>query len=196
MNLEGKRLLVVGAGRTGMAVARFASARGARVVVSDRRAPERIDDTPLIDPRVDVRFELGGHALESFLTADLIVISPGVPPTLPELVAAQHKGIPITGEIELASRYIEAPIVAITGTNGKSTVTSLCGAIAAATGRPTFVGGNLGTPLVEAVGTDAAMQQGIICCELSSFQLETCERFHPRAAILLNITPDHLDRYP
>lgn len=195
VELDGKKLLIVGAGRTGLAVARFASARGALVTITDQKPADRIDETPLLRAGAEVRFELGGHKVESFTSAELIVISPGVPPTLPELVAAQQKGVPITGEIELASRFISAPIVAVTGTNGKSTVTSLCGEIARATGRPTFVGGNLGTPLVEAVGTDAATQQGIVVCELSSFQLETCETFHPRAAVMLNITPDHLDRY-
>ena len=122
------------------------------------------------------------------------MLSPGVPP-LPEVAAARAAGVPITGEMELASRFVRAPMVAITGTNGKSTTTTLCGQILAATGHPTFVGGNLGTPLAEAVGQPAADAGGFVVVEVSSFQLETAERFRPRVAVLLNITPDHLDRY-
>ena len=190
--LANRRVLVVGAGRTGVAVAKFAATRRAVVTLTDARPADKLALEGLPG---SVRIEGGGHVMSSFLSTELIVLSPGVPPTLPEVVAAKQQGVPITGEVELAARFIEAPIVAITGTNGKSTVTSLCGEIAIATGRPTFVGGNLGTPLIECVGTDAAMQQGIVVCEVSSFQLETVDRFHPRAAVLLNITPDHLDRH-
>jgi UDP-N-acetylmuramoylalanine--D-glutamate ligase len=194
MMLDGKKVLVVGAGRSGTAAARLALARGAQVTLTDARALADLGDAVAGLP--GVRLELGGHRAATFTSADLIVLSPGVPPTIPELLAAKQQGVALTGEIELASRFIKAPVVAVTGTNGKSTVTSLCGEIARATGRPTFVGGNLGTPLSECVGTDAAMQHGIVVCEVSSFQLETADGFHPRAAVLLNITPDHLDRYP
>jgi UDP-N-acetylmuramoylalanine--D-glutamate ligase len=190
---DGKRVLVVGAGKSGTAAARFCANRGAHVIVSDRRgASELMSASDAVRP--DIEWELGGHVAESFLNVDLIVVSPGVP-EIPELAAARKKGVEITGEIELASRFIKAPIVAITGTNGKSTTTALAGEIAAKTGKPTFVGGNLGTPLVNAVGTPAAGEGGIVVVELSSFQLETCETLHPRAAALLNLTPDHLDRY-
>ena len=194
-DLSAKKLLVVGAGRTGLATARFAASQHALVTLTDARSAAAIGAT-LADLPPHVTLELGGHRAASFTSADLIVLSPGVPPTLPELLAAKQHGVAITGEVELASRFIEAPIVGITGTNGKSTVTSLCGDIAIATGRPAFVGGNLGTPLIEAVGTPAATQQGLVVCELSSYQLETADTFHPRAAVLLNLTPDHLDRYP
>src|SRR5262249_9401121 len=123
------------------------------------------------------------------------VLSPGVP-EIPELQLARKKGVQVTGEIELAARFVAAPIIGITGTNGKSTVTALAGAIAQATGRPTFVGGNLGTPLSSAVGSEAAWAGGLVVVELSSFQLETAVSLRPRAAVLLNLTPDHLDRYP
>ncbi len=138
--------------------------------------------------------ELGGHKRETFLGADLIVLSPGVP-EIPELAAARAAGVEVTGELELASQFVAATIVAITGTNGKSTTTTLVGEMLRATGRPTFVGGNLGEPLAEAVGTPAAAAGGFCVVEVSSFQLETVETFHPRVAVLLNITPDHLDRY-
>ncbi|HZS42519.1 MAG TPA: UDP-N-acetylmuramoyl-L-alanine--D-glutamate ligase [Polyangia bacterium] len=193
MILDGKRVLVVGAGKTGVAVAQFLAGRGARVTVTDRRtgaelhgARESLGDS--------VQWELGKHMQRSFLDAELIVVSPGVP-LLPEIAAAQKKGVPVTGEIELASRFIDAPIVGVTGTNGKSTVTALTGEIARQTGRATFVGGNLGTPLVTCVGTPAASKDGLVVVELSSFQLETVDEFRPRAGALLNLTPDHLDRY-
>lgn len=190
MQLPPSRVVVVGAGKSGLAVARFCAARGARVIVTDKRAEVAQDGVP-----ATVEWELGGHRAETLLGADLIVLSPGVPP-LAEVEAARKRGVPITGEIELAARFIEAPIVAVTGTNGKSTVTALAGEIARRTGRPTFVGGNLGTPLITCAGTDAATARGIVVVELSSFQLETCERLRPRAATITNLTPDHLERYP
>ncbi len=185
--------VVVGAGKTGVAVARFLAARGEAVLLSDQRAEAELSDARagLGD---SVQWETGGHRAETFAGAARIVLSPGVP-RLPALEAARAAKVPITGEIELAASYIEAPIVGITGTNGKSTVTALCGAIAQASGRPAFVGGNLGTPLIEAVGTPAASSQGICVVELSSYQLETVERMHPRAAAFLNLSADHLDRY-
>jgi UDP-N-acetylmuramoylalanine--D-glutamate ligase len=137
---------------------------------------------------------LGGHPEAVFTSADLIVLSPGVP-EIPALRAARTAGVAITGEMELASRFVSATLVAITGTNGKSTTTTLSGAILAETGRPTFVGGNLGQPLAEVVGTPAAGSGGICVVEASSFQLETVETFRARVAVLLNITADHFDRH-
>jgi UDP-N-acetylmuramoylalanine--D-glutamate ligase len=192
-NLDGRRVLVVGAGKSGVEAARFLAARGALVTVTDRRTGAELHGAhEALGDRVT--WELGKHMQRSFLDAELIVVSPGVP-LLPEIVAAQKKGVPVTGEIELASRFIEAPIVGVTGTNGKSTVTALCGEIAHHTGRATFAGGNLGTPLITCVGTPAASHDGLVIVELSSFQLETCETLRPRAAVLTNLTPDHLDRY-
>ena len=197
--LAGRRVAVVGLGKSGLAALRFCAERGARVTGCDDRGEEAlapvlrtIEDTI---GRRDVRLALGGLRADVLIDSDLIVLSPGVPPSGAALAAARAAGVPITGEIELASRYIAAPIVGITGTNGKSTVTSLCGAIAAATGRPSFCGGNLGTPLIEAVGTPAATADGIVVVELSSYQLETAETLRCTAATVLNLTPDHLDRY-
>ncbi len=136
----------------------------------------------------------GATERATFLGADLIVLSPGVP-EIPELAAARAAAVEITGELELASQFVSATIVAVTGTNGKSTTTTLIGEMLRATGRPTFVGGNLGEPLAEAVGTPAADAGGFCVVEVSSFQLETVGTFRPRVAVLLNITPDHLDRH-
>jgi UDP-N-acetylmuramoylalanine--D-glutamate ligase len=194
IELGGKNVLVVGLGRSGIAAAQLCAARGARVTVTDRRPAAALDAALARLPKGVFR-ELGGHRAESFLRADLIVLSPGVP-EIPELASARAAGVAITGEMELASRFISATLVAITGTNGKSTTTTLVGDMLRATGRPTFVGGNLGDPLAEAVGTPAAAAGGFCVVEASSFQLETTDTFHPRVAALLNVTADHLDRYP
>jgi UDP-N-acetylmuramoylalanine--D-glutamate ligase len=191
--LFGKKVLVVGLGRSGVAAARLCAARGAQVTVTDKQPAEALTAALAQLPPTTKR-ELGGHQAETFLAADLIVLSPGVPP-LPEVEGARKRGATITGELELASWFVDAPVVAITGTNGKSTTTTLCGAILAANGRPTFVGGNLGAPFAEAVGTPAAEPGGTCILEVSSFQLETVESFRPQVAVLLNLTPDHLDRH-
>lgn len=193
-NLTGKRVLVVGLGRSGIAAARLCASSGATVTVNDAK-PATALQAELAQLPPEIHPVLGGHPQEVFLGADLIVLSPGVPP-LPVIEAARAKGIFVTGELELASWFIDATLVAITGTNGKSTTTTLCGAILGANGRPTFVGGNLGTPLAEAVGTRPARAGGTCVVEVSSFQLETVRNFRPQVAVLLNITPDHLDRYP
>ena len=192
MELAGRKVLVVGLGRSGLAAARLCHARGARVSGTDLRSAEALGQ---LDLPSEVTLELGRHDEASFVGADLIVLSPGVP-ALRQVEAARRAGVKITGELELAARFVDAPIVAITGTNGKSTTTTLTGAILAATGRPTFVGGNLGVPLAEAVGSAAAGPDGYCVVEASSFQLETVERFRPRVGVLLNVTADHLDRYP
>ncbi|TLM65826.1 MAG: UDP-N-acetylmuramoyl-L-alanine--D-glutamate ligase [Deltaproteobacteria bacterium] len=186
-----KNVIVVGAGRSGIGLARYFAARGAVVTLSDRRSREQLPDlAPLAGEGVG--FDLGGHNEALFSRADLIALSPGVPPEVPAIAAAAARGVPVLGEIEIAWRELPQPLVAITGTNGKSTVTTVMGDAFRAWGRQTFVGGNLGTPLIEAVGTPWDW----LVVELSSFQLETIERFRPRWAVLLNITEDHLDRYP
>jgi UDP-N-acetylmuramoylalanine--D-glutamate ligase len=194
VELAGKRVLVVGLGRSGVAAARLCAARGAIVTVTDAKDEAALGPALAALP-ADVRREVGGHRLETFVAAQLVVLSPGVP-EIPELTAAREAGVAVTGEMELASRFVEAPIIAITGTNGKSTTTMLIGAMIRAGGRPTFVGGNLGQPLAEAVGTPAAGAGGVCVVEVSSFQLETVETFSPRVGVLLNVTADHLDRYP
>ncbi len=193
VDIAKKRVLVVGLGRSGVAAAQLCAARGARVTVTDKRAAAELGPAAAGLP-ASVARELGGHRRETFVGADLIVLSPGVP-EIPELAAARAAGVAITGELELAGRFVAAAVVAISGPNGKATTTTLVGEMLRATGRPTFVGGNLGEPLAEAVGTPAAEAGGFCVVEASSFQLETVATFRPRVATLLNITPDHLDRY-
>ncbi len=194
MDLEGKNVLVVGLGRSGVGAARLCAGRGAAVTATDNRPAEAIPGA--VEALQDsCLLELGGHDEASFRGADLLVLSPGVP-DIPPLRAARAAGVTIIGELELSYRMVQAPVIAVTGTNGKSTTTSLLGAMVAASGRPTFTGGNLGAPLCEAVDTPAAGPGGAMVVEVSSFQLETVRRFHARVAMLLNLSEDHLDRYP
>ena len=238
MELKNKRVLVVGLGKSGMAAALFLRDQGARVTVSDTRSAVALEkDIPtLLDAGIMV--ETGGHGLLTFRRQDLIVVSPGVPYDTPELAQVRAfgpLGPPIIGELELASRFLQGKIVAITGSNGKTTTTSLLGKIMADSGRPTLVGGNIGTPVIELVaesvrlsrrpGVDAGsfdkLRTGSSTAagakdaptfaqddssvedaggvwsvlEVSSFQLETVEEFRPQIAVVLNITPDHLDRH-
>lgn len=195
MELSGKNVLVIGLGESGLAVVRFAAAQGARVRVNDRRHRDALGAAASEATELGAELVVGGHPPAAFENVDLIVVSPGVPP-LPDLDAAERRGIPVMSEVELAARFIEAPLVGITGTNGKSTVTTLVGEMCRALGRPTFVGGNLGRPMIEAVGTEAAAPSGLVVVELSSFQLERVSRMKAHVGVLLNVSPDHLDRYP
>jgi UDP-N-acetylmuramoylalanine--D-glutamate ligase len=194
MDLNRKNVLVVGLGMTGLATARFLDHRGAVVTVTDMAAEEEFVHAVLELHQLGIRTELGGHRRESFESSDLIVLSPGVPHTHDYLMGARQKGIPVIGEIELASRFIRGPIIAITGTNGKTTTTSLLGNMLAQCGKTTFVGGNIGNPLIGYVDRDEKADW--IVLEISSFQLDTIESFRPDIGILLNITADHMDRYP
>lgn len=193
MELMGKKILVVGLARTGVAVARFLAAKGARVTVTDMKDEAAL--APLLEQLadLDIDYELGRHERHSFLMADLIVVSPGVPMDIKPLLLAKAQRRPVISEIELAARFLTAPIVAITGTNGKTTTTTLTGEIFAACGFKTFVGGNIGNPLIELVTSGEAVDRVVV--ELSSFQLEGIVDFRPQVAVLLNITEDHLDRY-
>jgi len=193
MELRNKKVLVVGLARTGVAVARFLAGRGAAVTVTDMKGETQL--APWLEQLTDlpVTLQLGRHDSDSFLGADLVVVSPGVPMDIAPLLAARSRGQEIVSEIELAAAFIESPIVAITGTNGKTTTTTLTGEIFRASGFATFVGGNIGNPLIELVTSGERADRVVV--ELSSFQLEGIRRFHPRVAVLLNITEDHLDRY-
>ena len=194
MDLRNQRILVVGLARTGIAAARFLRSRGALVRATDMATEDRLGPEVKALGQIGIALELGGHRGGSFTSADLIVVSPGVPHTIPPLATAQAQGIPVIGEMELASRFIREPIVAVTGTNGKTTVTELVGAMLAASGRRVFVGGNIGTPLIGHVDSGASVE--VVVAEVSSFQLDTIAGFRPAVGVLLNITDDHLDRYP
>jgi UDP-N-acetylmuramoylalanine--D-glutamate ligase len=188
--LRGKDVLVVGLGRSGRSAAQLLAKVGSRVTAADRAPPEALTGMADLE-RAGVRLDLGRDRL-AVERRDLIVVSPGVPLAHPDLVAARVAGTHVIGEVELASWFLSQPLVGITGTNGKSTTTALCGEMLQAEGRSTFVGGNLGTPLSEAT----AGHFDVLVVELSSFQLEAIEALHLRAAALLNLSPDHLDRYP
>lgn len=192
VRIAGKRVVVVGLGKSGAAAARLCLRLGARVVANDGKAREELSDEARDLERLGAQLVAGGHAQAEMSGADLVVVSPGVP-HLPEIAAADQRGVPVWSEIELAFRSLTHParVVAIGGTNGKSTTTSLAGAILKAHGLGTFVGGNLGEPLADHVDRpfDA------IVLEVSSFQLERVELFQPNVSALLNVTEDHLDRY-
>ncbi len=193
MELEGKRVLVVGLGKSGVSAALFAHARSAKVTVSDSKAEAQLgkDIPKLLDLGIVV--ETGSHGERTFRDQDLIVVSPGVPYNTPQLQQARALGVPIIGEVEFASRFLRGPIIAITGSNGKTTTTSLCGEILGKSGLATQVGGNIGKPVTDMIESSKPETRNVL--EISSFQLETIDTFHPQIAAILNITPDHLDRH-
>src|SRR5277367_1058699 len=193
MELNNKRVLVVGLGRSGVASALFMKSRGARVTVSDSKPEAELRDEILLLLEHGITVETGGHGDRTFRGQDLIIVSPGVPVDAPQLVQARSQGEPVIGEIELAAQFLPKQIVAITGSNGKTTTTTLAGEMIRASGFPTLVGGNIGTPAISFV--DQAGPTTWIVLEVSSFQLETIVDFRPRIAVILNITPDHLDRH-
>jgi UDP-N-acetylmuramoylalanine--D-glutamate ligase len=194
MNLKNKKILIVGLGRTGLAVARFLTQARAVVTVTDIADEIVLGDELQQIKQLGIKTELGQHRNDTFENADLIVISPGVPHTIAPVVSAHHRGIPIIGEVELASRFIREPLVAVTGTNGKTTTTELVGAMLKSTGLNVFVGGNIGNPLIGYV--EAGQKADVVVAEISSFQLDTIKHFRPKVSVLLNISKDHLDRYP
>jgi UDP-N-acetylmuramoylalanine--D-glutamate ligase len=189
-SVNGQRVVVMGAARSGVAAAQLLSRRGAQVTLTDRKAqiPEEAELR-----RAGVVLELGGHRAASLESADLIVMSPGVPLDLPEVLRARAAGVPVIGELELASRWLRGPIVAITGTKGKSTTTTLVGRMLEAAGKRVLVGGNIGLPVSAQV--DASTADTVHVIEASSFQLESTDTFRPWIAALLNFSPDHLDRH-
>lgn len=193
MDLTDKHILVVGLARTGVSAARFLAARGARVTVTDLRDESALAGVMDELGALDIRWVLGRHDESDFTTADLIVVSPGVPQDHPLLAAACTAGVEVVSEIELAGRFITAPLVAITGTNGKTTTTTLAGEIFKGNGFATYVGGNIGNPLIELVETGEKAER--VVAEISSFQLEWISTFRPNVAALLNLSEDHLDRY-
>jgi len=194
MQLKDKNIVVVGLGRTGLAAARFLNHRGARVLVTDRAGEKELGDAVGVLRQLGVRVEIGSHRADSFQDADLIMVSPGVDHTIEPIAQANARGVPIIGEVELAAAFIKEPIIAVTGTNGKTTTTALLGQMLENSGISVFVGGNIGNPLIEYVSKEQTAQ--IVVAEISSFQLDTIVTFRPKVSVLLNITADHLDRYP
>jgi len=193
MDLEGKPVVVVGLARSGIAAARFLAGRGHAVVATDRKPQAELPEEALKLADLGVRLELGGHRAETFAGAGLVVVSPGVPWHAPELVAARAAGVPVIGELELGAQDIKGPVAAITGTKGKSTTTAALAAMLREAGRDVRVGGNTGdavTGLLEGATEDTAF-----VLEVSSFQLQATQSLHPRVAVFLNLSADHLDRH-
>jgi UDP-N-acetylmuramoylalanine--D-glutamate ligase len=193
IELAGKKVLVVGLARTGIATALFCAERGARVTATEERRESEIAETAAKLRAAGVTLELGAHRPETFVLQDLIVPSPGVPQTMPALAAARAIGVPVWSEIELAWRFLRGRLICITGSNGKTTTTSLIGHILETAKMPVQVAGNIGTPLISRV--DVSSDSSFTVVEASSFQLESISAFRPDIAVLLNITPDHLDRH-
>ncbi|MDY6790942.1 MAG: UDP-N-acetylmuramoyl-L-alanine--D-glutamate ligase [Thermodesulfobacteriota bacterium] len=194
MNLFKKKVLVVGLGITGVATARFLNKMGAVVTVTDMAEEDELGQHVATIRELGINMKLGSHENRTFENVDMIVLSPGVPHDIPQIQQAKNKGVNVLGEIELASKFIDQPVIAITGTNGKTTTTTLLGEMLKSSGFNVFVGGNIGSPLIGYV--DSEKKAEIIVLEVSSFQLDTIESFRPKLSVLLNITEDHLDRYP
>ena len=190
-DVANKRVTVAGAARSGIAAADLLARRGAQVTLSEMRA-----DAPETEPLrvLGVQLELGGHRIETFTRADLVVLSPGVPPEQAAVQAARDRGVPVIAEIELAFRWLQGRVIAITGTKGKSTTTVLTGRILETAGFKVTVGGNIGAPLSAQVSQSTPDTFHVV--ETSSFQLEQIDAFHPWIAVMLNFSPDHLDRHP
>lgn len=185
---------IMGFGISGQAAMRYALARGARVCVSDSRDARQFADLFAEElEQLDVIWEAGGHTHQFFDDVDLVIVSPGISKWQPVLHAVMERGVPCLGELAIATPEIDVPVVAITGTNGKTTVTTLVGDLLRQAGKKVFVGGNIGTPLLQYLLADE--KADILVLELSSFQLQFAGNFAPDVAVLLNITPDHLDHH-
>jgi len=189
-----KKVLVVGLGESGLAAAKWLVRQGFQVTVSEKRKKADFNKDVVADLlRSGVKLEFGGHRIKTFLKSDLIVVSPGISLDIRPLSQARDQGVPIIGEIEFASRYLKTPCIAVTGTNGKSTVVNLIGEMLRKGGKRVFVGGNIGRPLTYYIAGE--QNADYVVLEVSSFQLDTTQTFSPLMALILNISPDHLDRY-
>lgn len=192
MTVDDKNILVVGLARSGVAAAEFLLSRGARVVVNDAKPESELNGVDRLRAK-GVEVVAGSHPPELFEKSDLIVVSPGVPLAIEPFRRAREAGVKVIGEIELAARFMRGRLIGITGSNGKTTTTTLAGELLARAGLPARVGGNIGEPLISLV--DKSRDDGFTVIELSSFQLEAIERLHLFVSVIINITPDHLDRY-
>jgi UDP-N-acetylmuramoylalanine--D-glutamate ligase len=193
LELRNKRVLVVGLARTGVATALFCAARGARVTAADARREVELGSSVAPLRAAGVALEFGGHREEMAADSDLVIPSPGVPADAPLLQAARAKGVTLWSEVELASRFLKGRLIGITGSNGKTTTTSLIEHILRSAGSSTILAGNIGTPLISCV--DKTSEKTTTIAELSSFQLELIDKFRPNISVFLNLTPDHLDRH-
>ena len=191
--LERARVVVVGLGRTGQAAVRFLSSRGAQVTVSERRPRAVLEPAAAEAEALGATLEDSGHRAETFIGADLVVVSPGVPLVTPALAEARAAGVPVWAEVELAARFLRGTLVGITGSNGKSTTTAWTAHLLQKAGLDATACGNIGVPLLSLVDTDDASRRYVV--ELSSFQLEGIEQLRPQVAVVTNLTPDHQDRY-
>jgi UDP-N-acetylmuramoylalanine--D-glutamate ligase len=191
MDVKGKRVLVIGLGKTGLSTVRFFIGQGASVLATDEKPVADWQENLRALERRDAKVEICAYDTNVLSRTDMIIPSPGVPPTNPILLAAIERHIPIYSEIELAGRFLKTPMIAITGTNGKTTTTTLIGEILKTAGKRVFVGGNIGNPLIEYV--DGAQDCDYVVVEVSSFQLQWTEKFHPACAVLMNVTSDHID---
>jgi UDP-N-acetylmuramoylalanine--D-glutamate ligase len=194
MDLKGKKVLVVGLARTGIATAKFLKAKGSLVTATEVKPKEEMKEAVQALKGMDISTEWGGHQTETFLKQDIIVVSPGVDLSIEPIQKAIKQGVRVVSEIELAYHFIHVPIIAVTGTNGKTTTTLLVGEMLKEDGRKVGVGGNVGEPLI--LFADGKDRWEVLVVEISSFQLEAIKDFRPRISVLLNITEDHLDRYP
>jgi UDP-N-acetylmuramoylalanine--D-glutamate ligase len=194
MSVKNKKILVVGFARSGLSATNFLLERGARVTVTDTKREEELKDY-LSQLNMPPKLSLGAHQIEEFLDADLIVLSPGVPSNLPELQQASERGIPVYSEVELAYRFLEGKIIGVTGSNGKTTTTTLIGELFQKAGRECVVAGNIGSPLIQFADSSSASTETTFVVELSSFQLENIQEFKCDIALILNVSPDHQDRY-
>ncbi len=191
MDLSGQCILVIGLGKTGTATAKFLSRQGADVIVTDEKAPFELSEVLDELQREGVNFRFRPCVPDILSDVEMVIPSPGVPPLSPMLMEARHKNKPVLSELELASRFLKRPMIAITGTNGKTTTTTLVGEILSKSGISVFVGGNIGAPLIGYV--DGPQPDDYVVVEVSSFQLQWTRDFHPDVAILLNVTADHVD---
>jgi UDP-N-acetylmuramoylalanine--D-glutamate ligase len=196
MDVKDKNILVVGLGKTGMALATFFLRLGARVMISDSREISELKKmvVPLNGVGLPLVLEGGGHSPDFFLKAHLVALSPGIPLDIPALKAVREKAIPVFGELEVFAKCVTTPVVAVTGTNGKTTTAALVNEMLVNSGKKTFLGGNIGRPLMDYILGGQGHE--IVVAEISSFQLDTTTRFSPKVGLLLNVTEDHLDRYP
>lgn len=193
IEFKGKKVAILGMGESGISASRLLRGLGASVLLSEKKNKEDIREKTEIPEGVET--EYGGHS-RKIIDAEIIIVSPGVMSNIPILKEAKEKGIPVIGEIELAFYYIPVPIIAITGTNGKTTTTTLIGKIFEEDGRKVIVGGNIGKPLCSFINTDGSFRGvDVVVAEVSSFQLETIKEFRPKVAVILNISENHLDRY-